>query len=100
MTTYYTLHEHEEDKIDIVRELRLRRWARVHFVEERDRKPHWHPVVLDEMKRCDSECSSQKQLSPMVSTYVPIAPSAPHFVSDEYKNTDSQRYWQTTFDFP
>ena len=41
--------------IDIVRELRLRQWAREHYVPENERLHSWHPVVLDEMHRRDLE---------------------------------------------
>jgi len=98
MTISDTLHEHNKDKIDIVRELRLRRWARVHFVEEDARKPHWHPVVLDEMKRCDSELTSQTQVAPVNSTYVPVEPSTPHFISQESRTTDLELHQRTIYD--
>jgi hypothetical protein len=42
-------------KIDFVRELRLRKWAREHFVAVEFRKPSWHPIVLDEMRIRDGE---------------------------------------------
>ena len=41
--------------IDFVRELRLRQWARQHYVPSDARKSTWHPVVLDEMHRRDEE---------------------------------------------
>lgn len=40
---------------DLVRELRLRKWAREHFVAAELRKPTWHPIVLDEMNLRDQE---------------------------------------------
>lgn len=48
---------------DLVRELRLRKWAREHFVAEELRKPCWHPIVLEEMKLRDREL----ELAPVVS---------------------------------
>lgn len=45
----------EPSAIDLVRELRLRQWARQHFVSPQSRKASWHPVVLDEMSRRDRE---------------------------------------------
>lgn len=42
-------------EIDLVRELRLRQWARQHFVPQEQRKVTWHPVVLDEMQNRDRE---------------------------------------------
>jgi len=41
--------------MDFVRELRLRQWARQHFVPSESRKSTWHPIVLDEMRRRDHE---------------------------------------------
>ena len=42
-------------QIDLVRELRLRQWARQNFVPQQQRKATWHPVVLDEMQNRDRE---------------------------------------------
>jgi hypothetical protein len=41
--------------LDFIEELRLRRWAREHFVPVDQRIPSWHPVVLEEMLRKDVE---------------------------------------------
>ncbi|MBI1315133.1 hypothetical protein GC176_27900 [bacterium] len=39
-----------------IAELRLRQWARRHYVPVGVRcDEDWHPVVLDEMRRCDEE---------------------------------------------
>jgi hypothetical protein len=45
----------EASGIDLIRELRLRQWARTHYVPEATRPDDWHPVVLDEMRRRDEE---------------------------------------------
>ena len=37
--------------VDVIRELRLRRWARENYVSEGERGRAWHPIVLDEMRR-------------------------------------------------
>ena len=42
-------------QIDLVRELRVRQWARQNFVPQQQRKATWHPVVLDEMQNRDRE---------------------------------------------
>jgi hypothetical protein len=42
-------------EIDVIEELRLRRWAREHYVPDDQREMSWHPVVLDEMARKDLE---------------------------------------------
>ena len=44
---------------DLVRELRLRQWARVHFVAMESRQATWHPIVLDEMLRRDREIANE-----------------------------------------
>lgn len=41
--------------VDAVKELRLRQWARTHFVAIEKRPRLWHPIVLDEMTRMDRE---------------------------------------------
>lgn len=41
--------------IDFIEELRLRRWAREHYVTASERPTNLHPVVIDEMKRKDRE---------------------------------------------
>ena len=41
--------------IDLIRELRLRHWARTNYVPVDIRPDDWHPVVLDEMRRRDEE---------------------------------------------
>jgi hypothetical protein len=41
--------------VDFIEELRLRRWAREHYVPSAERKLSWHPVVLDEMARKDGD---------------------------------------------
>src|SRR5436189_170981 len=42
-------------EVDFIEELRLRRWAREHYVPGGQRKLSWHPVVLDEMARKDHD---------------------------------------------
>ncbi len=43
------------EDLDMVEELRLRRWARENFVPVEQRLPNWHPIILDEMVRKDLE---------------------------------------------
>ena len=40
--------------VDPVEEIRLRTWARRHYVPE-DERSNLHPVILDEMRRRDEE---------------------------------------------
>jgi hypothetical protein len=42
-------------EVDFIEELRLRRWAREHYVPVDRRESSWHPVVLDEMQCKDHE---------------------------------------------
>ncbi len=44
-------------EVDFIEELRLRRWAREHYVPRECRETGWHPVILDEMDRRDLEVS-------------------------------------------
>jgi hypothetical protein len=41
--------------LDFIEELRLRRWAREHYVPQNQRQLSWHAVILDEMDRKDRE---------------------------------------------
>ncbi|QDU17828.1 hypothetical protein CA11_56770 [Gimesia maris] len=64
--------------ISMVRELRLRSWARTHYVTADQRKETWNPVVLDEMKIKDQEMSESEENSVNVrvsSMFVPLAPA-------------------------
>jgi hypothetical protein len=42
-------------EVDFIEELRLRRWAREHYVPADRRESSWHPVILDEMHRKEHE---------------------------------------------
>jgi hypothetical protein len=42
-------------EIDLIEELRLRRWARENYVPDQQRSRSWHPVVIDEMSKKDGE---------------------------------------------
>jgi hypothetical protein len=43
--------------LDMIEELKLRRWAREHYVPRGERERNWHPVVLDEMEKKDRDLS-------------------------------------------
>lgn len=45
----------QQQAIDIIEELRLRRWARENYVPPERRSPEWHQVIHDEMARRDLE---------------------------------------------
>jgi hypothetical protein len=61
--------------LDLTRELGLRRWARANYVPPDQRLPTWHPVVLDEMARRDSELAEMTPPAPLSARYVPLAPT-------------------------
>jgi hypothetical protein len=42
-------------ELDLIEELRLRRWARENYVPADERDASWHPIILDEMRRKDGE---------------------------------------------
>ena len=42
-------------EVDLIEELRLRRWARENYVPPTHRDAAWHPVVHDEMGRKDTD---------------------------------------------
>lgn len=44
-------------ELDFIEELRLRRWAREHYVPRSDRQSSWHPVIHEEMDKKDLEVS-------------------------------------------
>ena len=43
------------EELDLIQELRLRRWARENYVPEDQREASWHPVILEEMLKKDLE---------------------------------------------
>ena len=45
--------------LDLIEELRLRRWARENYVPTPLRDTQWHPVIHDEMVRKDAESVPQ-----------------------------------------
>ena len=70
--------------IDLVQELRLRRWARENYVAVEFRDPSWHAHVLDEMCRRDDELELvdvyggvAQRIVPLVSELLP-ALRGPH----------------------
>ncbi|MGE3315501.1 MAG: hypothetical protein AB7O26_10330 [Planctomycetaceae bacterium] len=63
-----------DSRVDVLRELRLRNWARANYVPSDERKPTWHPIVLDEMSRRDCEMEEIATVSRAGSRYVPLAP--------------------------
>ena len=50
-------------ELDFIEELRLRRWAREHYVPRGQRQMSWHPVVHDEMNKKDHEPKNERAAS-------------------------------------
>src|SRR6516162_5738031 len=50
-------------ELDFIEELRLRRWAREHYVPADERKRSWHPIILEEMLRKDEEVEPEEILA-------------------------------------
>jgi hypothetical protein len=50
-------------ELDLIEELRLRRWAREHYVPRGQRQTAWHPVVHDEMNKKDLEPKNERSKS-------------------------------------
>ena len=63
---------------DPVEEFVLRRWAREHHVPSAQRDGKWHPVVLDEMRRKDTELAEAVHLASVGRRIVPLVPAADH----------------------
>lgn len=42
-------------ELDLIEELRLRRWARENYTAEGQRQATWHPIVHEEMSKKDLE---------------------------------------------
>ncbi|MCA9039721.1 MAG: hypothetical protein KDA65_05165 [Planctomycetaceae bacterium] len=71
------------EKTDIVKELRLRSWARQNYVALADRSKDWHPIVLNEMQRRDAEIlateaehAEWQQMKAAPTHVVPLIPSS------------------------
>ncbi|MHC4877313.1 MAG: hypothetical protein ACYTGL_12530 [Planctomycetota bacterium] len=73
----------ESHELAPIAELRLRQWARRNYVPaDLRRDEEWHPVVLDEMQRCDAEFSDSESTETLPqfdivtsSGIVPLEPS-------------------------
>jgi hypothetical protein len=79
--------------MDMVKELRLRRWARENYVPVEERSPDWDAVILDEMQIRDEDFASIIPRDEPGSKLVPLepatfifdtphlGPTSPHFLS-------------------
>jgi hypothetical protein len=46
-----------EMELDFIEELKLRRWAREHYVSPEERSQKWHPIIHEEMEKKDDEAA-------------------------------------------
>lgn len=60
--------------VDLIEELRLRRWARENFVAPPLRDAAWHPIIHDEMQRRDREELAASESPAIVPLLHPPAP--------------------------
>ena len=62
--------------VDLIQELRLRKWARDHYVPVNERNRHWHPVVLEEMEFRDNELVNDFFWQDLLAaSFVPLEPT-------------------------
>ncbi len=66
--------------VDLLKELRLRRWARQNYVPPSQRESTWHPIVLSEMRARDAELQELLDDASAAHHYVPLAPTTLHRV--------------------
>jgi hypothetical protein len=64
------------DTVDLVEELRLRRWARINHVPADERDLDWHPIILNEMSLKDSELE-ELSLASSTATFAPLGERLP-----------------------
>lgn len=94
---------HSPIPLDVVDELRLRRWARENYVSSTHRNLTWHPVVLAEMESKDGEMQAavvapHDEVGPSDSEYarvagalVPLHPGAFHVIHAPHMETEKTR---------
>lgn len=61
---------------DLIDELRLRRWAREHYVPAGRRDVSWDPVVLEEMRLRDAELLTEERPYSRTESLVPLPPAS------------------------
>lgn len=62
-------------RLDLAREIGLRRWARANYVAPEMRSATWHPIVLNEMHARDSELAEAASPQHASPRYVPLMPT-------------------------
>jgi hypothetical protein len=49
-------------ELDLIEELKLRRWARENYSPPKQRHPDWHPIVHEEMQKKDNEMEEELEV--------------------------------------
>jgi len=79
-------------KTSLIKEFRLRRWARMNYVSSDQRNETWHPIVLDEMKMKDQEMletENNSMKARVSSMYVPLAPGVTNRIDEAHLETST-----------
>ena len=70
--------------VDVVEELRLRRWARENYVPAVERDGLWHPIILEEMCRKDRDLANTQDLRRGMA---PLMPAGVRFLHSAHLDT-------------
>jgi hypothetical protein len=71
--------------VNLIRELRLRNWARKHYVGPAARGRHWHPIVLEEMSFRDAELAETAlPVDDCCSPFVPLEPTEQYHLDEPH----------------
>jgi hypothetical protein len=78
--------------IDLIQELRLRKWARQNYVSPERRGKNWHPIVLEEMQFRDEELRDvHGDLPASNSAFVPLAPTEVFFIDARHESVPAPK---------
>lgn len=61
--------------LNLIDELKLRRWARLNYVRPELRSEDWHPAILSEMTLKDEELAENAEISSLGDEIVPVRDS-------------------------
>jgi len=69
--------------VDLIEELRLRRWARENYCYAQARRASWHPVIHDEMRRIDEDVLEDETAAVLAESDVDAAPGDSTILCDD-----------------
>jgi hypothetical protein len=69
--------------VDLIEELRLRRWARENYCYAEARQASWHPLILDEMRRIDDDLLADEADDVLAEDDVDSAPDGSTILCDD-----------------